>query len=397
MAFFKYPLQIKILILAAFILGFDFMGAILIPFFKDWGGLSQFQIQTLQSWFSLWIFFLEIPTGLIGDVKGRKFSVLVGLGILIFAPILYGSIPMFLVFLIAEFLYALALAFTSGSDEALLYDSTKELKIEHKFKEIQSYKENMHLVGMLAGALITGILVKFLPLNLIFQLQAITSLIAFLLIFKFVREPKLEVEGFVPNYKEIAKKSFRNLKNNPVLKRIVIFITIISSTTYFVIWFNQLLLKNINIADEYFGYFRFFLVISQIIMTFIFIKILGKIKKDGLFLTFGAVLIVIGFVAGALMNNIFGVLLFLILAGGIGLRYRVIFSSYINEFIESSERATTLSFISMIRRFAIAGLNPLIGFLADIRLSMTILILAGIVMIGTIFYFPKYKTVEVKR
>ncbi|HNQ17454.1 MAG TPA: hypothetical protein PKH60_05130, partial [Candidatus Woesebacteria bacterium] len=42
-----------------------FFTAVLVPFFTEWGGISLFQVQILQSWFMFWLFVLEVPTGAI--------------------------------------------------------------------------------------------------------------------------------------------------------------------------------------------------------------------------------------------------------------------------------------------------------------------------------------------
>ncbi|HLM43287.1 MAG TPA: hypothetical protein VK458_05440, partial [Myxococcaceae bacterium] len=52
-----------------------------------------------------------------------------------------------------------------------------------------------------------------------------------------------------------------------------------------------------------------------------------------------------------------------------------LFSAYINHHIPSEQRATVLSFVSMVRTFAIVLINPLIGVLAEWSLSWTMAIL----------------------
>ena len=98
----KYDKRIYLMWISSLIMGVEFLGVFMIPFFTDWGGLNQFQMQSLQSWFMFAIFFLEIPTGLIGDVKGRKFSVILSYIFLTIGPIVYGSFPSIYIFILAE-------------------------------------------------------------------------------------------------------------------------------------------------------------------------------------------------------------------------------------------------------------------------------------------------------
>jgi len=60
---FAWPKEIYLFWIVDFILGLELIGSVLLIFFRDWGGLNQTQTQMLQSWFTLWIFILEIPTG----------------------------------------------------------------------------------------------------------------------------------------------------------------------------------------------------------------------------------------------------------------------------------------------------------------------------------------------
>jgi len=48
-----------------------FMASVLVPFFRDWGGISFTQIMLLNAWFMFWNFLLEIPTGTVADFWGR--------------------------------------------------------------------------------------------------------------------------------------------------------------------------------------------------------------------------------------------------------------------------------------------------------------------------------------
>ena len=50
-------------------------GPLVMPFFTDVVKLSVVQIMILQSVYQLITMFMEIPTGVVGDIYGRKLSV----------------------------------------------------------------------------------------------------------------------------------------------------------------------------------------------------------------------------------------------------------------------------------------------------------------------------------
>ncbi|MBD3279081.1 MAG: hypothetical protein GF390_00010 [Candidatus Pacebacteria bacterium] len=94
--------------LFVFLKNLSFFAAVTVPFFMDWGGLAFWQISLTQSWFSFWLFVLEIPTGAVADYLGRKHSIALGALVVAVAALIYGSIPNFYVFLMAEFFFTLA-------------------------------------------------------------------------------------------------------------------------------------------------------------------------------------------------------------------------------------------------------------------------------------------------
>lgn len=100
-----------------------FVSAVLVPFFRDWGGIGLDRILLLNAWFMLWAFALEVPTGAIADRFGRKVSATLGYAIGAAAIGVYVSAPRLEVFLAAEVLMALGFALVSGAEDALLYDS----------------------------------------------------------------------------------------------------------------------------------------------------------------------------------------------------------------------------------------------------------------------------------
>ena len=125
-----------------FFSGLHFMGAVLIPFWTDWGGLNYTHIMILQAVFLLSAFIFEIPTGVIADRFGRKPSLILATVAVIIGIIIYVSYPSFWIFAIAEVFWGLSLALFSGAGEAFLYDTLKQLKREKESKKYFARTEN---------------------------------------------------------------------------------------------------------------------------------------------------------------------------------------------------------------------------------------------------------------
>lgn len=84
-------------------------------------GMSVTEIALYQALFNIATVVLELPTGLIGDFFGKKFSIQVGVLLLFFhtAGMLLLSGPFLVVLSLVE---ALAYSLQSGSEQALLYE-----------------------------------------------------------------------------------------------------------------------------------------------------------------------------------------------------------------------------------------------------------------------------------
>src|SRR3989344_2366776 len=103
---------------ADFLTSLVFSVAVLVPFYTEWGHLTLAQVQITQAWFMFWAFIMEVPTGVVADYFGRKYSVALGAILIAIASVIYGSIPNFGVFLLCEFLSAIAYALVSGANDA---------------------------------------------------------------------------------------------------------------------------------------------------------------------------------------------------------------------------------------------------------------------------------------
>lgn len=401
---FSYPLPIYAIWLTNFIAGMEFIGVFLTPFFTDWGGLNQFQILTLQALFMVFIFLLEVPTGMIGDRKGLKWSVAVGYIFLIIAPLVYISHQSFWIFLLGEFLFAVGFSFISGSDEALLYETVKqssedededkeEGKHEDKdqkedFSHINNVGHNFRLIGMIASSLIAGYLVSFMSLPAIFALTSISSLLALILLMAIVKEPKRH-DSLAPDYRELLRGLKVNLLQNKRLLWMAIAILIVSNVSYYVIWTYQIVLEDLNIPYEWYGKVRVWLLVSEIVISSLAIWLNRRISSKAGFVLWAAV-IAVGFILIALYQSPTTILIFLALSGGVGLKIRNIYSGQLNQQIESGQRATVLSGISMIRRLMQAITNPIIGGLIDIVLYPVMFGL-GLLSLVAAAIFPKGK------
>jgi len=361
--------------LYAFFKNFAFFSAVLVPFFTNWGGISLFQVQILQSWFSVWVFVLEVPTGAIADKIGRKHSITLGAITIAIATIVYGSIPSFYIFLLAEFLFAVGYALNSGADQALLYDTLKSQGREDESKKVLGVADALTLAGMMMAALMGSVIASRLGLNAPQYLTAIPMLIAASIAWS-IPEPKVHTNSESKRYLDIVKQGFGTIRKNPVIRTLAFDSVVVSSAAYFVVWYYQPFMEKLGIPIIYFGLAHAILIGSEILVSSNFARLEKILGVGKAYLRNSAILVTSVFLLAALYQHWVTLLLLIIIGGGVGYTRATYITAIANKHIDSSSRATTLSSIGMIRRLALVPLNPAIGYLAGRSLPLAFVVIS---------------------
>ncbi len=377
--------NIKRLYIFNFVASFCLICAVIVPFYTEWGHLNFTQIMILQSWFMFWTFVLQIPTGALADKLGRKKVLVLGLLSGILANIIYVTIPNFLVFMIAEFFFGLSASLFTGSEDALLYDTLKATGMIHRSKSILGRFASFGLLSLALGSLTSGILVKFIGLRLLMLFSAVPYVLS-LFILITIKEPPIYRREII-KIKSIIKNTTKLLRGIYPLKIIAVDFIIISIVSYFLWWLYQPLLQNINIDLKYFGIALFSISIIEIILMLNYErleKILGSKKSLTVMTSALTGLFAILSIGSAFVGLRLFAFVFITLAAGIGLGRRPLMINYLNKYIPPEIRATALSTFGMIRTLSLMILNPVIGWLADWSIELTILAIGIIAVIFSI-------------
>lgn len=189
-------------------------------------------------------------------------------------------------------------------------------------------------------------------------------------------------------YLHIVKQGLRYLYTHPHLWSLAINSTIVATAAYFVIWLYQPLLISLDVPIGYFGLIHGALVLAQIAVASQFER-LTKLFKVWSYEKVSALLVMVGFLSVALYPSLLTVALMIILAGGFGLTRATYIGTEMNAYIESHQRATVLSSISMLRRLALVFFNPLIGVLVDNTLPGALFVLGLLPVMSLVFKTPK--------
>ncbi len=370
--------------IARFLRDLSFFGAVTIPYFLDWLNVDYTKIFLLQAWFSLWVIVLEIPTGVVADRYGRKISV--ALGTLFFAIdlLIFGLTKNYYFLYLAEFIGALGFTLISGADKALIYDSLIEMKKKEEGKHYLSRYEAAGTLGVLIsfplGSFIVGNNLIEYPaaLPLTFILSSISLTLAFF-VYLSIKEPKRHVPA--ENFVKSGIGGLKYLNKNKALRAFAINSALISAITFFMFWFYQPLSASAGINITYYGLIGAGFNLFQIILLFN-TKRLENMFGVRTILFYSALIPSVLFIGLAITKNVYFVILGIFLIAGS--RFRIpILSDFMNQHIESKNRATVLSSISLMERIVIAVLYPIIGYLTDISLNYALIFLGVLALIFT--------------
>jgi MFS family permease len=381
------PLSANIvrLYLIRFLFWMNFFSAVIVPFYRQWGGLELSQILFLNAWFMFCIFLFEMPTGTLADYLGRKASLITGSLVAVLSVWIYTREPNFYLFMLAELVFAAAYTFHSGADEALAYDTLLSCNEEGQAKSVIARMESFKLAGIMAGALSGGWIANHWGVVAPMKAYALPLGLSFLAALT-LKEPALHKNlQTKPPFFTIFKEGKDFFMHHKILWILTLDSIFSHALVWVLIWLYQPLLEKAGVSIVFFGFVHTGMCLGQIFLLHNIQKWenLLRSKKSLLWLTsLGTGL---AFIILAFAKTPWLVIFAIVLAGSCGLSRTPIYSASMNAYIPSAQRATVLSMISMLRTLTIVVVNPCVGFLADVSLSMTMLVLGTALLGLTVF------------
>lgn len=363
-------------------------------------GLDLFQVNVVNMVFMLSIFLFEIPTGAFADYIGRRRSILLSSFLTIACLVVYFISSSFIVFIFAEFLAALSAAFASGALDAWLVDSLKDRSDAESVDVIFSHSEIVGNIASLIGGLAGGYIGIF-ALNLPFGVGVIVAILGSIMAFMFVYEKpiisrvKVSIFDGFEKMAVIAKDSI----SFGIKHKVVLWLIISSVVTSFA--FMSLNMYWSPRMDELTGNKVWVLgwiwVLISLAMIFgnYMIKVLLKQRRSYYWILIINTMVLAIPIILAATSNFFAVVLssFLIYEIGRGIR-TPIHKSFLNKHIPNEQRATVLSFDSMMGRLGGAIGLVVLGLVARNYSIQTAWLISGISLLILIPIYQKVNKYE---
>lgn len=359
--------------------------------------LDTFQVVSLEAILIIAVLFSEVPTGILADKIGRKYSLLFLIGLYIVGNIWTIFAYSYVEFLIIEVLFGIGIAFGSGAVEALVYDSLKSVKKEKRMSETWGSINSYSLFAAVIATAVGGYIARTQDPKifvLLLWLYTIGAIIAFLIAL-FVKETRHLKRIKRENPLVLFKESTIHIFQNKNLRRIIYLSMFTVPFTHVIMFLFQpyFLMANVNKASWGIA-MALGMIIGALLMKYAY-KIEKKIgMKKTIFLTTiipGLLYLGMAFIIGPIISMVW-----YILHKGISNLRDPLFSQYLNTHIMSHNRATVLSVISMIVSVYLAIMRLTLGKIANHNLILSFIIMGGLIVLGATLFRINEKHIQVE-
>ena len=344
-----------------------------IVLFYESNGLDIEQIVLLKTILSLSILILEVPSGYLADLWGRKACLVIGSGVWIASWLIYCTGTSFNEFAIAEILAGVAGSLISGANTALGFDTLLQLGREQYY---QKWEGKLVAIAGISEAICGIIGAAIASINLVypFYLQTVCLVIYFCLALTLI-EPKCHHSVTETHKLNQLKDIIADVAKRPQLRWLILLSSIFSSASFLIVWLSQDYLNQLNIPIQAFGWAWaiFHLGMSLASVNSHRIQRILGIRKA----IFILVLILgVSYIFLGNINQVWGMVFIMSIYLVRGICSPLILNA-INQQISSSVRATILSINSLVFRVAFAIVAPVIGAIASRYDLFTGLTIAG--------------------
>ncbi len=374
-----------------FLRSFNLADGIWMLYLVNVKGFSLYQAGLLEAIFHVTSILMEIPTGAVADIWGRKISRAAGRIAAVGSALMMIGMQGFSGIALAFVLSALSFNLESGAGQALIYDTLKLLGREEEFAKLVGYNELIAQIaiigGLTAGAWLAGYNYNYAYVGVI-----VLGILATVQTLR-LREPELddsEEDTEVNNWRTFRNKikdSLRVVKSNKTILYYMLLFESLGATITSVKFYLQNYLADMGYNLVYIGLtLSLAAVISALFatQTYRLENAVGERRMVQLLPIVCAALL-----WGFSLTSI--PIVFFILLMGIDAVAWVVFSKYLNAMIPSNRRATILSMSSMVFSVFMIIIFPLVGAMGDqFGLALTFRGLAGgTTLIALVNYFKK--------
>jgi MFS family permease len=339
-------------------------------------GLSNLEAFAANAFFTAGMVLFEVPTGIVADTIGRRVSYLLGTLTLMASTFLYVLLwqigAPFWEWAIASMLLGLGFTFFSGAVEAWLVDALTATGYTGELETVFGRGQIVSGAAMLVGSVAGGFIARQTSLGVPFVLRGLVLIVMFGLAFRLMHDV-----GFTPEKGGRPLAEMRKIATNsidygwrvPAVKWLMVeslFTGGVGIYAFYALQPYLLELYGDPQAYQVAGLVAAIVAGAQIAggIAAPRIRRLFRRRTSALIVTAGLGVIALGLIG--LVKSFWGVIGLIVVWGLLFAATLPIRQTYLNGLIPSRQRATILSFDSMMSSTGGVWTQPLLGRAADV-------------------------------
>ncbi|MGH8836150.1 MAG: MFS transporter [Actinomycetes bacterium] len=339
-------------------------------------GLSNLEAFAANAFFTAGMVIFEVPTGVVADTWGRRVSYLLGTITLAGSTLLYYLMwqieAPFWSWAVVSILIGLGFTFFSGAVEAWLVDALRYARYEGALESVLGRGQMIGGVAMLGGSVLGGIIAQATSLGVPFLLRVAVLLLMFAVAFRMMKDL-----GFTPEppthplhaTREVLSASIEYGLKNPPVRYVMLAAPFTAGVGVYAFYALQpYLLELYGDPNAYSvaGLAAALLAGMQIVGGYLAPRFRNLFHKRTTMLIVSAVVASVILALLGLTNAFWVALGLVSLWGLIFAADLPIRQAYLNDMIPSKQRATVLSFDSLMGSSGGVVIQPILGRVADV-------------------------------
>lgn len=357
-------------------------------------GLSNFEAFLANAFFTVGMVVFEVPTGIIADTYGRRLSYLLGTITLAISTALYLYMWQihgpFWGWAASSVFLGLGFTFFSGALEAWLVDALHATNFKGNLDSVFARAQIVGGGAMLIGSFLGGVIAQSTNLGVPYILRSGILLINFVAAYFLMKDlgftPKPSKNPFKDMKKIFTSSVDHGLKNPPV-RWIMLAAPFTVGISFYIFYALQPFLLELYGDEKAYsiaGLIAAIAALAQIAGGILAPKIRKLFKKRTSALLLGTSLTVLILILVAFTTNFWVALVLIFVWGLLFAALTPIRQAYLNGNIPSEQRATVLSFDSLMGSSGGIFTQPALGKVADIYNYSTSYLMAAFIQVGAL-------------
>jgi len=381
-----YGLTLMTTLAASFIWGINTL------FLLD-AGLTNTEAFAANAFFTAGMVLFEIPTGVVADTSGRRISFLIGSVTLLLSTLAYWLMwhqqAPFYAWALASMFLGFGFTFFSGAVEAWLVDALDATHFQGSLDTVFSRNQMVSGIAMLIGSISGGLIAQFSNLGVPYVIRALMLIFSFVFAFIYMKDL-----GFSPVKDKTAMEEVRFILaasiehgwRQPTVQKLMLSAPFTAGVFVYAFYAMQPYLLELYGNSEAYavaGLAAAIVAGSQMIGSMMVPRLLKRFKRrTSIILLCLCLSAVMMFLIG--LANSFYIAIALFMAWAIILSAMMpVRQALLNRLIPSEQRATVLSFDSLMSSSGGVVSQPLLGRSADVwSYGMSYLICATVQLIA---------------